>query len=374
MITATNILYIYTETPLHVGTGSGLSNVDLPIQRERTTQYPMIQGSGIKGKLRAAAEDEQLPDLEVIFGSSRDIKETPKNAKSGAQTGNSTAQQDFAGSLIVGDARILLFPVRSLNGIFAYTTSYDVLQRFARDLERSQVPLNDKEKWSVPSQPDDEPDAELTTALVTSPSDLTAQDPESEVKTIVLEEFSFKAQEVPIQKDPDKPGQIDQIANWLAKYALPQYGSGSESTYWQDKLKQSLVILPNDDFRDFVLYATEVITRIAIERKTKIVKEGALWTEEHLPTDTLLYVPIYATNSRHNGHTLTGEAILKKVSTLNNKPGSYLQLGGDETVGRGIVRTRWGTIQPLQDAKAVSNGQTSTSSKGEESNDQTSNG
>jgi CRISPR type III-B/RAMP module RAMP protein Cmr4 len=62
MITDTTILYLYTETPLHAGTGSGLSNIDLPIQRERTTQYPMIQGSSIKGKLRATAEllwDEQ---------------------------------------------------------------------------------------------------------------------------------------------------------------------------------------------------------------------------------------------------------------------------------------------------------------------------
>ncbi len=40
MITST--LYLYTETPLHAGVGSGLSSIDLPIQRERTTQYPMI--------------------------------------------------------------------------------------------------------------------------------------------------------------------------------------------------------------------------------------------------------------------------------------------------------------------------------------------
>ncbi len=38
----TNTLYLYTETPLHAGAGSGLSSIDLPIQRERTTQYPMI--------------------------------------------------------------------------------------------------------------------------------------------------------------------------------------------------------------------------------------------------------------------------------------------------------------------------------------------
>jgi len=334
MITAMNILYLYTETPLHVGTGSGLSNVDLPIQRERTTQYPMIQGSGIKGKLRSAAEFQGLQDLDVIFGSSRDNE---KSAKTGAQSGSSEAQQDYAGALIVGDARILLFPVRSLNGVFAYTTSCDVLQRFARDLERSQASFQDG--WTIPT-PVDESEAEPPTALVTSPSDLAIQNNGSQEKTMVLEEFSFKAQ-------ADKNGEVNRIATLLAQNVLPRYGTGSESTYWQDKLKRSLVILPDNDFRDFVLYATEVITRIRIERETKIVKEGALWTEEHLPTDTVLYAPIYATNSRRNGHNLTGEGILQRVSTLNSKPGSYLQLGGDETVGRGIVRTRWGSTKTL---------------------------
>src|ERR1700680_4649504 len=129
MITATTMLYLYVETPLHAGMGSGLSSIDLPIQRERTTQYPMIQASGIKGKLRAAAEDlkerEQAPytdDLiNIVFG--------PKN-------GN-----EHAGALITGDARILLFPVRSLNGVFAYTTSYDVLSRFMRDMKRGGSPV-----------------------------------------------------------------------------------------------------------------------------------------------------------------------------------------------------------------------------------------
>src|SRR5437660_9934905 len=114
MITATNILYIYTETPLHVGTGSGLSNVDLPIQRERTTQYPMIQGSGIKGKLRAAIEGdrkalspEQRNVVDILFGPPPKPAEGDEDKASGS---------DHAGALIVGDARILLFPVRSLSG------------------------------------------------------------------------------------------------------------------------------------------------------------------------------------------------------------------------------------------------------------------
>lgn len=121
MITKT--LYLYTETPLHAGVGSGLSSIDLPIQRERATQYPMIQGSGIKGKLRASLEESHNSLVDIVFG-------PPSSNGTGS---------DHAGALVTGDARILLFPVRSLNGVFAYTTSYDVLSRFRRDIERAQT-------------------------------------------------------------------------------------------------------------------------------------------------------------------------------------------------------------------------------------------
>ena len=310
MITATTMLYLYVETPLHAGTGSGLSSIDLPIQRERTTQYPMIQGSGIKGKLRATAEDaidetdkekkrEQEAIISVIFGPS---------SKQGEAS-------DHAGALIAGDARILLFPVRSLNGVFAYTTSYDVLSRFKRDVERGSK--EQRLSWDVPTPISD-------TALVTITSDVQAND------MIVLEDFSIETKQ---------DSGVDDIAEWLASYALPDLGAGN---YWANKIRSSLVILPNDNFRDFVLYATEVITRVRIDREKKTVAKGALWTEEHLPTDTLLYVPIYATNARNNGSKMSGEDVLAAVKPLGTGKGSYLQLGGDETVGRGIVRIRWG--------------------------------
>jgi CRISPR-associated protein Cmr4 len=80
------------------------------------------------------------------------------------------------------------------------------------------------------------------------------------------------------------------------------------------------------------------------------VASGALWTEEHLPTDTLLYTPVHATKLRVNGTkpaTLTaptpqGEAekVLQWVSNKDNIR-HRIQLGGDETVGRGMVYLRW---------------------------------
>lgn len=303
MITDTTTLYLYVETPLHAGVGSGLSSIDLPIQRERTTQYPMIQGSGIKGKLRAALEGDrkELPEerkalIDTLFG-------PPPGAKD--------SDNDHAGALIAGDARILLFPVRSLNGVFAYTTSYDVLNRFKRDMERGKP--EQRPIWSIPK-------AEAGKALVTTNSEVQSNN------ALVLEEFSF---------DTQASEQVDTIAQWLADNALPELGGD----YWTNKVKSSLVILPNDDFRDFALYATEVITRVRITRETKTVAGGALWTEEHLPTDTLLYVPMHATNARKKGEKLSATEVLDRVKELD---GNYLQLGGDETVGRGLVRIRWG--------------------------------
>ncbi len=154
---------------------------------------------------------------------------------------------------------------------------------------------------------------------------------------VVLEEFSF---------DAEQKLYVDEIATWLADNALSQ---NDEYSYWREKVKDSLIILPEEDFRDFVVNATEIITRISIDRVKKTAAGKALWTEEHLPTDTLLYVPIYATNARKTrkeGNKSVPEMfaieILDKAIQLENSQQGYLQLGGDETVGRGMVHMHWG--------------------------------
>lgn len=314
MILETTMLYLYVETPLHAGTGSGLSSIDLPIQRERTTQYPMIQGSSIKGKLRSAAH--RAKTSQVARWEEDEIIAVFGPEKNGAA---------HAGALIAGDARILLFPVRSLNGVFAYTTSCDVLNRFLRDMKRGERALS----WS-------------TDGFSTKIGQQSALVPEGNVVTadnmLVLEEFSFIAKE-------DR--QVNEIANWLADNVFPVK---DEYKYWRERVRNSLVILPDDDFRDFVVNATEIITRIRLKPDTKTVEGGGLWTEEHLPTDTLLYVPVYATDARKMKENSNGEkpepamlaaSILEKARSLEQSQQGYIQLGGDETVGRGMVCMHW---------------------------------
>src|SRR5581483_9391137 len=115
MFEATALLFIYVETPLHPGSTRGLGAVDLPIQRERTTGYPIVQSSSLKGRLRAEAGSRlTTEEVEAVFG--------PETERAG----------DHAGALSTGDARLLLFPVRSLAGVSAWTTSVDLLARFRR--------------------------------------------------------------------------------------------------------------------------------------------------------------------------------------------------------------------------------------------------
>jgi len=295
------MLYLYVETPLHAGSGTSLGVVDLPIQRERVTNYPMVQASGIKGKLRAEAValGKSADEIRIVFG---------PEAGPGAS--------DHAGALSPGDARLLLFPVRSLIGVFAWTTSKDALARFYRDAKTVGLPL----EWQPVG-----PTAE-NTALVAPGNDVTADG------KVVLEEFAFDAME---------DQQVQTIAKWLADNALPQEGAYA---YWRQKLPKSLVVLPENAFRDFTQFSTEVVNRIRLEHETKTVAEGALWSEEYLPTDTLLYAPLFATRPRVDRGKLpqgwqgTAQEVLNFVKNLGL---DRIQLGGDETVGRGLVKLRF---------------------------------
>lgn len=300
MFEASAMLFISVETPLHAGTGRGLGAVDLPIQRERVTEYPTVQASSLKGTLRAVT----APNGRVAGLTAEEHR-----AIFGPETGNAS---DHAGALSVGDARLLLFPVRSLAGVFAWTTSADALARFRR--AAALAGLNPG--WQELLAPGD------GTALV-------ADDTLVAGGSVVLEEFSYTP-------DRSHAETIRSIGTWLADNALPET---AEYTYWREALPRKLCILPENDFRDFVLHGTEVQTHVRLDPGTKTVATGALWTAESLPVDTLLYAPLLATPSRaKNGVHLDASTVIGRLAGLGLQ---RLQLGGDETTGQGIVALRF---------------------------------
>ena len=66
------LAFFYTESPLHAGASDSLGVIDLPIQREAHTGYPVVWGQSLKGALRQAARHH--PDWDdaavtAVFGS-----------------------------------------------------------------------------------------------------------------------------------------------------------------------------------------------------------------------------------------------------------------------------------------------------------------
>ncbi len=299
MFDATGLLFIYVETPLHAGTARGLGAVDLPIQRERTTGYPIVQASSLKGRLRAEARRWGMMEAEweAIFG--------PETERA----------SDHAGALAVGDARLLLFPVRSLAGVFAWTTSTDALARFRRHAEL----VGQSVAWDLATGPSQDEAWVSGDALVAGDS-------------VVLEEYSFRPSMA-------RAATVQAIGQWLANHALPPAGEAGADVYayWRAELPRKLCILPEDAFRDFARFATEVQTHVRLDMTTKTVSEGGLWTTESLPVDTLLYAPLLATRSRST-LDLTASVVLEQVAALLL---GRIQLGGDETTGQGIVALRF---------------------------------
>jgi CRISPR-associated protein Cmr4 len=285
------ILFLYVETPLHVGAGKGAGSVDLPIQRERTTGYPTVQSSGLKGCLRSTFRD-------VNGWKDDDMQLTALFGKAGGEGEN------YAGAIAPGDARLLLFPVRSLGGVFAWVTSAHALANFKRAAQLTGQNVG----WEVPDPP-----AEAE-ALVGKASDLRAG------TDVVLEEFSFT---------PKESADVDLIAKWIADNALP-----ADYAYWAKAMPRRLCILSEDAFRDFCMHGTEIQTHVRLEPETKVVAQGALWTTESLPVDTLLYAPLMATGIRDGKDKRTAIDVLNEIASLNL---TRLQLGGDETTGQGWV-------------------------------------
>jgi CRISPR-associated protein Cmr4 len=151
-----------------------------------------------------------------------------------------------------------------------------------------------------------------------------------DAETIVLEDFALSVTE--------NEG-VGNLAEWLGKHAFPN-GSETESSpynFWADRLKTNLVVIDDNSFRDFVQFSTQVDTHIRIA-ETGTVEAGALWTEESLPPETLLYTLVLATNPRtnHDGITDATKVIESVADWIQAAP--ILQFGGNETTGQGIIK------------------------------------
>ncbi len=281
----TKLLFIQALSSLQPGTGQGVGVIDQPVSREKATGLPYLPGSTIKGVLRDCWEQENIPDLEKVFG----------------QT--TSADEPYAGSVSLMDGRLLLLPVRSLAGVFAWVTSPFILNRFIRDCKMVRI-QGLPDTVSVPSNNN----VVLTQASVLK----IAQG----IDKVILEDLQIDV------SDADQ--QVDAWADWLAKAIQPK------DPKWQDDFKKRFCIVSDDVLSYFSETGTEVTPRIRIDDETKTASGQALWYEESLPAETILISLVVAKKVMASTAT-----VFDGLSQIVKTP---VQFGGGATVGKGLCK------------------------------------
>lgn len=296
-----NILVLYRcETPLHIGSGNEIGVVDLPIQREKHTGFPKMEASGLKGGFRAFFEQNNVEKINDFFGSENESVEAK------------------AGGLIFTDGRLLLFPVRAGNAVFRWITCPYVLQRFSRELKRYEK--NDEAGYidAMLKEIDDEHLNSGTVYQITK-----EKVKQKENVFITLGHFSFETKKLEIEQSKNFISILEMVCN--------------KDDYLSQKIRNNIVLVSDELFSYFTEMNTQIDTRICIG-DNGVVKEGGLFTEESLPEESILYSFIDEWKKKKEEskeNYLQVKNFYSEVKTRNLK---WLQLGGDTTIGKGIVR------------------------------------
>jgi CRISPR-associated protein Cmr4 len=299
-----HLLTLYTRTPLHVGSGTSVDVVDLPIMRERITGFPVIPSTSLKGVLlqharevfenAAHARANTIPaDAKILFGAADTVGE-----------GNEKNQVSNAGCMQIMEAKLLAFPVRSLAGCFAWLTCPAVLGRFKRDTGRQfPVPAVDKDRVVAGDE------------LVVNGQ-------------VILEEYALDQQS-------NATGQAAQLATSLAGLCA--------DPLWTSKLASRLALVHDENFQHFVTLCTEVVARIVINPATRTNKN--LFNQENVPCEALFYSVLTVLPPRRNGGDAGFDANAKLAELLPVQNPPILQIGGDETTGHGLCETKREELQ-----------------------------
>lgn len=291
----TNALYfLHAMSPIHAGIGQGLGVIDLPIAREKPTGLPLIPSSSIKGVLRDASNSTHT---EAVFGPDTD------------------KASEHMGAITLGDAKLLCLPVRSLYGTLAYVTSPFILRRLQRDIEiqGSVIPTG----------------CSLTSISIQS-QDLYAYLGTGTDASVLIN--NGKAYLEDLDLTASTHSSATEWGNYLGPLLFPNDADG------QQEFKKRLALISDDAFFFLCETATEINARIRIRDETKTVANGALWYEEALPAESILWGLAFSEiPKKKDDPPLTDVEVMEAALGSPNQV-RFLQFGGKSTVGRGRAR------------------------------------
>jgi CRISPR-associated protein Cmr4 len=299
MVMHHRLLVLLAESPLHAGGAAAEGALDLPIQREASTGLPVIWGQSLKGALRDAAHRE--PWVTDVFGG-RPPSNRRKSDTETAAAPTDAGEEQSPGQVSFGDAQLLAFPVATLLNTFAWTTSKVALNRLLRKVRIL--------------------GSEVTAAVEPIVGPCTNS-------PYVLATTAWKGKQVfgPLVADDVRDTaatQVTQLGRLIATLACLDE---QVFDFTRAKLAADTVVVHDDGFSDLTRNATEVVARIQLREDQKTVAKGPFYVE-HLPVETILVAVLSAREDRPLQHL------------QNRFDGNVIQVGGDETVGKGLAWCR----------------------------------
>lgn len=291
----TKMYWLQAITPLHVGAGKGVGFIDMPIMREKVTNWPFVPGSAVKGVVRDYftfnGDENQKNLIDQAFG------------KEGRNLNANAA------SLVLTDAHIVCLPVRSLYGTFAYVTCPMVLARLTRDLAAAGY-------GGIPESP-----SPIENEAFCAKSSKIADGDK-----IFFEDLDFLLQ--------NNSSLSEQWADCISKILFVD-------ATWPQIFKERFAIISDDCFNFLAETGTEVAAHIKIDDERKIVANRMLWYEESLPAEAILGGIVWC--DRVYGDKKTNGVVLDEQKILNTYcktggDGLVIQIGGKTNVGKGRVK------------------------------------
>lgn len=285
------ILYLFTRTPLHVGAGASVGAIDQPIQRERHTGFPIIPASSLKGSF-------------ADHWNSTLVNGMRSQGEAAWLFGSDDAKNAAAGSLLFGEARLLAFPIRSAKGSFAWITCPLILRRAARDGVIDPAIIGEIKPITSDGKA-------LYDGGGESPLDLSG--------SVVLEEYTFS-----------QAGTLPSRLGSALSNLLPG------DPVWKE-VASRLVILSDGMMSFFARNACEIAQHVCINDQTGTAKDQALFNQENVPSETLLYAVLNATDSRLKAGAYEGKKAGDALDALETKLKAtpVFQFGGDASTGLG---------------------------------------
>jgi len=296
------LYFLVTRSPLHVGCGDSLGDIDKPTLRNVVTRHPMVPGSMLKGCLRGPA-----PAAWALPTQEPGLLENSLFGREGA---------DGTGMLCPQDASLLLLPVACLAGGWAWVTCPAVLHRMARAAGVCALPASQARIPDVPLLNSPE------TAVVRSSGSPLVCRFTGHAPSIVLNE------EVLALQTHDA---AQAWAEWIAALALP----GEQHSAWRELMHHNFAIVSNAVFDHLCAVALDVRARNRIA-DDGVAQDHHLWREECVPEEAVFFGVLAAQRVESNPAGLTEAQALALPQPLD------LQLGGKATVGYG-----WTSFAPV---------------------------